>query len=101
MPRGRHGRQSSANRPAGLRLTPAAYYQSNYATVVNVNRHCESSGSFTSIDVVRVAMQIRTVLHVAQGGEDLPINAVFDAMHRAIDKHGLDPGRPAGAKFIA
>src|SRR5438874_826667 len=46
-----------------------------------------------SIDVIRVVVQVGAVAPVADGIEYVGINAVLDAMHRAVGKHRVQAGR--------
>src|SRR5260370_30104030 len=51
-----------------------------------------------SIDVIRVVVEVRAVVAIAQGVEDLGIDAVFDVVDRAVGERGAHAGadsRPA------
>src|SRR5439155_18696590 len=42
--------------------------------------------------IIRVGMQVRAVVHSAQGIEGVRIDAVLDAVDRAVAEQGVDPG---------
>ena len=45
-----------------------------------------------SLDIIGVLMQIRAVIHVTQGVEDLGVDSVLDAVDRSVAEQGIDPG---------
>src|SRR5216683_740698 len=54
---------------------------------------------FSLVDVIRVGMQGGAVRSVAQGVEDVGIDAVLDVMDRAIGEHGVEAGRVGRAEY--
>jgi len=50
------------------------------------------------LNVIRVGMEIRAVIHPPKGVEDIRVNAVLDIVDRAIPEDGVDSGRMGRAK---
>jgi hypothetical protein len=52
------------------------------------------------MNVIRIAVQRRAVVNVAQGIKDVRIDAILNTVDRSIGEDGVDPGRVSRAELI-
>jgi hypothetical protein len=52
------------------------------------------------MNVIRIAVQGRAVVNVAQGIKDVRIDAILNTVNRSIGEDGVDAGRMGGAELI-
>jgi len=57
-------------------------------------------GCPTLVDVVRIVVEVRAVVSVGQGVEDLGINAVLNTMDRTVGKDGIHAGRMRRSEMV-
>src|SRR5215472_9572182 len=57
-------------------------------------------GRITLLNVIRIIVESRAVVNVAQGIKDIRIDSILDAMDRSVGKDRINPGRVGGAELI-
>src|SRR5438128_396563 len=82
------------HRPAPMKRLPKSPGTSEVLSVL-----LSSSARISSLDVIRVAVQIRAVVDVAQGVKDVRIDSVLDVVHGAVAKDGVDASRMSRAEL--
>jgi hypothetical protein len=45
------------------------------------------------MNVIRIAVQGRAVVNIAQGIKDVRIDAILNTVDRSVGENGVDPGR--------